>query len=252
MAKKDKKWWQWNKEQMFGNVGWLIVLTVAFSFSTWSIHYVLNSWGVPTGLAWLGSTALDGAAFVTAHIALQGARKYRERGVWPRFLTAVFVGISMYVNWQHGVMAHQIIGASIAYAVFPFLALAIYDSHQRWVRRSAKKDEKRPETAPPTYSPWVWFDHPWLAFSIRRHLSAKIIVDSVKNEPDNIKALAENSLTYSTAFIRAWLLQNGFADVPKRGRIPKNMLDIFWAAHTVNEERAISAAHTMNGDRNVS
>ncbi len=98
-------------------IGWTIVLTAAFSFSTWSLFVVAHDhYRVPAVLAAFAGAVYDGAALLALDAWATAASDPRQSTLRPRLAAIAQLCTSVYLNITHATLWHQGLPAAILYA----------------------------------------------------------------------------------------------------------------------------------------
>lgn len=206
--------------KQLNRVGWAISAGVALILSAYSLFYVGRAWGMPPILAGAVSVVFDGAAIVSAEMALRASLR-NGTGVIDRFLTAVFAGLSAWFNSYHARLVHAGGAAWLLYAAPPIVAVVLFDRHTRNERRAKARKSGRVQSPMPTIHPWAWGMYPVKSL---RTMRAMVLYQLTELQPKAIEALPE-AREGKTSVVRAWAQMQGLK-VGATGRIP----DPIWAA----------------------
>lgn len=145
-----------NVRSWLSRFGWLAVAGAALAISTWSLFWVGRHFGLPVPIACLVSASFDGAALVSADLALRYARTHGDSGFLPRFFVFVFAGSSAYLNSTHAGLAGFPNPARVLFAVPPIVAVVVFELHDRWERRRFRRAAGRVPAALPAFGMWAW------------------------------------------------------------------------------------------------
>lgn len=240
--------------------GWLVVVVSALSISTWSLFWVGIRYGLPVPIAGLVSASFDGAALVSADLALRYARTHGDSGLAARLCVLAFAGASAWLNSQHAALAHDPNPARIMFAFPPVVAVVVFELSNRWIRRGALRAAGRVAAPLPAFGRWAWLLFPLRTLRTVRHIvrgrldraeqSAGVIttqlpeLDEPAAEPNprTVRAGKRKNPRKAdrTRVIRAWARVNGMR-IGDTGPIPGPVLEA-WQA----DQHALSNGHGPN------
>jgi len=128
----------------------------------------------PEATAWAVPVSLDIAALTCALLALDTVSR-NDPATGYRTLTAVFVGLSAFVNWRYRLNSHNV-AEEIFFPAMSILAYALIDTTIRKYRRDSRRDRAGEEArqAPNSltrYGLLTWLPglgHPGRAWTARR------------------------------------------------------------------------------------
>lgn len=200
--------------KLLNRAGWAISAGVALILSAYSLFYVGRAWGMPPVLAGMVSLVLDGAAIVSADMALRANKKHGHSGI-DRWLTVVFAGLSAWINSYHARIVHAGGAAWALYALPPVVAVVLFDRHTRNERQAATRKSGRVLSPLPRIKKEAWLLYPIASFKILRAMVGSQLQDLRPGQP--VSSNDEN--------IRAWARAKGL-DVGEKGRIAAPI----WAA----------------------
>lgn len=141
---------------------WLVVLGTALALSWWSLDALALHFGVPKALAAMVSATFDGAALVAADLALRRA-VVADPVVSVKLLMLVAVGLSAWLNWQHGaLLAYPLVGR-VLFAAPSVLSGWLFELQLRSLRRVRLRETGRTAKPLPAFGLVVWALHPWAA-----------------------------------------------------------------------------------------
>jgi hypothetical protein len=179
--------------RILSRFAWLVVITSALALSNWSLFYVGRYYGLPVILACILSVSLDGAALVSADIALRYAREHGTSGAGARTAVLALAGISAYLNSEHASLAHDGLPAHVMFAVPPLVALTLFELHTRYSRRSALREAGRVAESLPAFGGHVWVHHPFGAYSGVRAITGNRLAVKVRTELASADAILPRS-----------------------------------------------------------
>jgi hypothetical protein len=250
-------------DKAFNRFGWLIVMTAAFAFSTWSLFVIARHYGAPAPAAVIVSLFFDGAAVLCADYSLKYART-GDSGFIPQCGVFTLAGLSSYLNSQHAALNHNPPAARVLYAAPPIVAVAIYELHVRWERRRALRNSGRIPAAMPVFGRYAWALFPVRTVKVLRSITAgRLAMIHATNTPAMfLNSSAEfpelpaefsgtnpgfalmpgqspvsspelpggaDAVSGSPARVRLWARSVGI-QVNRRGPIPKSTIDAYFAA----------------------
>lgn len=207
-----------NARKIFSRTGWAISGGVALILSAYSLYYVGKAWGMPPYLAGMVSVVLDGAAIVSADMALRASRKHGNGGI-DRLLTVAFAGISAWINSYHARLVHAGGAAWALYALPPVVAVILFDRHTRGNRRAAR--ERIPYLPRIRWAAWILF--PLRSFGILRSMVSSELAGLTSSE----------AKVSNTSDVRLWAQAKGLK-VGDKGKIA----DPVWAAWEKEQNHA--------------
>jgi Protein of unknown function (DUF2637) len=141
---------------------WLVVLGTALALSWWSLDALALHFGVPKVLAAMVSATFDGAALVAADLALRRA-VVADPVFSVKLLMLVAVGLSAWLNWQHGaLLAYPLVGR-VLFAAPSVLSGWLFELQLRHLRRTRLRETGRTAKPLPQFGLVVWAFHPWAA-----------------------------------------------------------------------------------------
>ena len=249
-------------ERAFNRFGWLIVMSAALGFSTWSLYYIARHYGAPAPAAVVVSMFFDGAAVLCADYSLKYART-GDSGFIPQLGVFTLAGLSAYLNSQHAQLNHDPSAARILFAAPPIVAVVIYEFHVRWERRRALRNSGRIPAVMPVFGRYAWFLFPLRTIKVLRSITAgRLAMIHATNTPGmfiggspeyaeppsgftettpefalpatmpgNPPGLYVGSLPGTPAMVRAWARSVGI-QVNPRGPIPIQIQNAYDAALT--------------------
>jgi hypothetical protein len=122
------------KEGWAARRAWLVILLFALGFSAWSLFTMARSMGAPAWLAVGASAVFDGAAIVVGDQAHR-TRLEGDSALAERLFTAVLVGCSAWLNWQHA--AHVGWGSfGLLPAAAPVVAEVLFEFKMKFSHRA--------------------------------------------------------------------------------------------------------------------
>jgi hypothetical protein len=207
-----------NARKIFSHTGWAISGGVALILSAYSLFYVGKAWGMPPYLAGMVSVVLDGAAIVSADMALRASRKHGKGGV-DRLLTIAFAGVSAWINSYHARLVHAGGAAWALYALPPIVAVVLFDRHTRSGRRAT------PVSSLPRIK-WA----AWLLFPVQSFRILRSMVGDQLFELTGTEAITKMS---NASEVRMWAQGKGLK-VGDKGKIA----DPVWAAWEKEQNHA--------------
>jgi hypothetical protein len=146
---------------------WLVVLGTALALSWWSLDALALHFGVPSVLAAMVSATFDGAALVAADLALRRAA-VADSAAAVKSLMLVAVGLSAWLNWNHGALLGYPIVGRVLFAAPSVLSGWLFELQLRSLRSARVHELGRKALPLPEFGVIVWVFHPWAAL---RHLS---------------------------------------------------------------------------------
>lgn len=201
--------------------GWLIVTGACLTLSAWSLYFVARHYGVPAPIAVIVSACFDGAAILSADLALRYARS-SDSGTGPRLGVLAFAGLSGWLNSQHAVMVHDPSPARVLYAAPPVIAVIIFEFHTRFERRAALRNAGRVPAALPALGRWAWVLFPLRSLgTIRAIVAYRLSVIRARNMPGG--PVTVPAVPASPRVIRQWARSAGIS-VPARGKLPAEII----------------------------
>ena len=198
-------------------LGWLASAGTALALSAYSLYYVGVTWGIIPVLAAMLSVCFDGAAIVSADMALRRSRTPNTPSIGARLLTLVFAGMSAYINAQHGVLLHLPLGACLVFAAPPLVAVALFDQHLKYEHAQTIKRPARFSVG--------W--QSWLMFPLR---SRRITWNHYGEALDKLEGKPSTMVDLDPAKVRLWAAEQGLMDAKSYGRIPKAVNEKYIAA----------------------
>jgi hypothetical protein len=151
----------------FASWAWLVVLGTALALSWWSLDALALHFGVPSVLAAMVSATFDGAALVAADLALRRAA-VADSAAAVKLLMFVAVGLSAWLNWNHGALLGYPIVGRVLFAAPSVLSGWLFELQLRSLRSARVRQLGRKAQPLPELGVIVWVFHPWAAL---RHLS---------------------------------------------------------------------------------
>jgi hypothetical protein len=151
----------------FASWAWLVVLGTALALSWWSLDALALHFGVPSVLAAMVSATFDGAALVAADLALRRAA-VADSTAAVKLLMFVAVGLSAWLNWNHGALLGYPIVGRVLFAAPSVLSGWLFELQLRSLRSARVRELGRKAQPLPELGVIVWVFHPWAAL---RHLS---------------------------------------------------------------------------------
>jgi Protein of unknown function (DUF2637) len=210
-------------------IGWAISAGVALAVSAFSLFYVARAWGLPVPLACGMSLVFDGAAIVSAELALRISRTVGANALGARITTNIFAGLSAWINSFHAGLVHAPGAARVFYAAPPVVAVVLFDQHARYEARAARRRAGRVAPNLPPISPSAWFLFPVRTPRLVRGLVGRQL-DAIEIPTEIIPEQAA-----STRVIRIWAQSVGM-DVAPTGALPKSVIE----AYHSREETGVS------------
>jgi len=183
---------------------------------------------MPAYLAGGVSLVFDGAAIVTADMALRAANR-NQSGAVDRILTTVFAGVSAWLNSYHARLIHAGGAAWLLYAAPPVVAVVLFDRHTRNERRAKHKKSGRIDSPLPKIHGWAWAMYPLKSWHTMR---AMILFRLTALQPlPPVSGSVEKTREGKASLVRAWAQMQGL-EVKPTGKIP----DPIWAAWEEEEK----------------
>lgn len=141
---------------------WLVVLGTALALSWWSLDALALHFGIPVVLAAMVSATFDGAALVAAELALRKA-ELADPGFAVKLLMVATVGLSAWLNYQHGELLGYPAAARVLFAAPSVISGSLFELQLRHLRGTRVHELGRSATPLPQFGWLVWLFHPWAA-----------------------------------------------------------------------------------------
>jgi Protein of unknown function (DUF2637) len=140
---------------------WIAVLGMALALSWWSLDTLGRHYGMPVVLAGMVSATFDGGALVAGDLALMRAEKGRSAfGV--KLLMLSSVGLSAWLNWEHGELLGYPVAARVLFAAPSVIAGWLFEL-QLGSMRADRQPKDNSSSLVPRLGGLVWALHPWAA-----------------------------------------------------------------------------------------
>lgn len=141
---------------------WVAVLVTALSLSWWSLDALAVRYGMPGVLAGMVSATFDGAALAAAELGMRHAREADSAGA-VRLLMLGAVGLSGWLNWEHGALLGYPGAVRVLFAAPPVVAGALFELELRYAHRARLRELGRVAPPLPPLGAAAWLLHPVLA-----------------------------------------------------------------------------------------
>jgi hypothetical protein len=139
----------------FAPWAWLVVLGTTLALSRWSLDVLALHFGVPKRLAALVSATFDGSALVAADLALRRAVK-ADPALAVRLLMLTAVGLSAWLNYEHGVLLGYGMVGRVLFAAPSVLSGWLFELQLRSLRRDRLHATGRVAKPVPQFGMVVW------------------------------------------------------------------------------------------------
>jgi hypothetical protein len=144
---------------------WVAVLGTALALSWWSLDALARHYGMPALLAGMVSATFDGSALVAADLAMKLTRE-ADSAALVKLLMFSAVGLSAWLNFEHGALLHYPFAVRVLFATPPILGGSLFELHLRGAHRARLRELGRIATPLPPLGTAVWVMHPFA--SMRR------------------------------------------------------------------------------------
>lgn len=141
---------------------WVAVLGTALALSWWSLDALARHYGMPPELAAMVSATFDGAALVAADLAMQRAA-VAESAAAVKVLMLVAVGLSGWLNFEHGLLLHYPVAVRVLFASPALIGGSLFELQLRSLHRSRLHELGRMAAPLPRLGLLVWAFHPFAA-----------------------------------------------------------------------------------------
>lgn len=156
---------------VFGSgLAWYIVIGAALALSWWSLYSIALYYKTPAALAMVASTVFDGAALITGELTLDAASR-GDGAFGERAMMLGAIGLSGWLNWEHGVLIGAGVPGRVLFAATPVMAGALAWRRTRAERREALRAQGRIAPALPPFGLLVIALHPRLFYKRVRQIT---------------------------------------------------------------------------------
>jgi hypothetical protein len=152
------------KEGWAARRAWLVILLFALGFSAWSLFTMARSMGAPAWLAVGASAVFDGAAIVLGDQAHR-TRLEGDSALAERLFTAVLVGCSAWLNWQH---AHHVGWGAFGLlpAAAPVVAEVLFEFKMKFAHRRHLRAQGLVAPRMVPLGRWSWMVFPGRSWTV--------------------------------------------------------------------------------------
>ena len=141
---------------------WVAVLGTALALSWWSLDSLGRHYGMPSILAGMVSATFDGGALVAADLALRRAAKGHPTAA-VKLLMIGTVGLSAWLNYQHGQLLGYPVAIRVLFAAPPVIAGWLFELQLGGVHQDRLEERRGTASSIPRLGLLVWLFHPWAA-----------------------------------------------------------------------------------------
>lgn len=178
-----------NALQITKYVGFSIVLLTALAISWWSLATMAIDFGLPAILAYVVSTAYDGAAIFTALLAIEYA-KSEDSGLATKVSVWAFVGTAAWLNYQHALILGLPISGIVFYSAPSIIAGVLFGLMLRYMNRQELRKRGMVAQSLPVVGGIAWLRFPKKVFKTLSTIVATrldAVIDMPKTTEDTPK-----------------------------------------------------------------